>query len=136
MTKFVFNAKVNIDESLLRRKAITALNEYAAKIGDEFQEQIEKKDWYWPNTTKRENGKRAGNPRDIVDTGELRDSQEGPAVAYGGLSQGFKWSAPYASLVQQGYITSTGRQIFGRDWVKTALQALPFAQFIARRMRS
>ena len=136
MTKFIFNAEVNIDESILRRKAIKALDEYSAKIGDEFQEQIEARSWYWPNTTKRKNGKRAGNPRDIVDTGELRDSQEGPTVAEGGLAQGFKWTAEHAALVRDGYITSAGRQIFGRNWIKTAMQAIPFAQFIARRMRS
>jgi hypothetical protein len=137
MTKFVFNAKVNINETVLRGKAIKALDEYAAKIGDEFQDQIESEKWAWTNTaTKRSNGRTAGNPRDIVDTGELRDSQQGPAVADGGLAQGFKWSAPYASLVQQGYIGRGGIPIPKRDWVAGALKALPFAQFIARRMRS
>ena len=137
MTKFVFNAKVNIDEAVLRGRAIKALNEYAAKIGDEFQDQIESEKWAWTDkTTKRRNGRDAGNPRDIVDTGELRDSQEGPAVADGGLSQGFKWTAPYAALVQQGYIGRGGASIPKRDWVAGALKALPFSQFIARRMRS
>jgi hypothetical protein len=71
-----------------------------------------------------------------VDTGELRDSQEGPNVGKGGLSQSFKWTAEHAVLVKEGYLTSTGRRIFGRDWIKTAMQAIPFDQFIARRMRS
>ena len=136
MTKYVFNAKVNIDEAVLRGKAIKALDEYAAKIGDEFQDQIESEKWAWTDrTTKRRNGRDAGNPRDIVDTGELRDSQEGPNVGKGGLSQGFKWMAPYAYTVQKGYAGNNG-VVPGRDWVAGALKALPFAQFIARRMRS
>ena len=134
MTKFVFNAKVNINDAVLRGKAIKALDEYAAKIGDEFQDQIESEKWAWTDkTTKRRNGRDAVNPRDIVDTGELRDSQEGPTVANGGLSQGFRWTAPYAYIVQKG----TGQPYYpGRDWVAGALKALPFPQFIARRMRS
>lgn len=136
MTKFVFNAEVVINKDVLRRKAIKALDEYAAKIGDEFQEQIEATDWVWPNNTRRRNGTRAGKTRDIVDTGELRDSQQGPLIGYSRYSRGFKWTAEHASLVRDGYITSTGRQVRGRDWVKTALNAIPFSQFIARRMRS
>ena len=124
------------DSKILERKAAKALDEYAAKIGDEFQEQIEAADWYWPNKTKRQNGKIAGNPRNIVDTGELRDSQQGPSVGKGGLSQSFKWTAEHAALVKDGYITTTGRQVRGRDWIKTAMMAIPFSQFIARRMRS
>ena len=140
MTQFNVTANyrsgIFTDNKILERKAAKALDEYAAKIGDEFQEQIEDRSWYWPNATKRQNGKRAGNPRDIVDTGELRDSQEGPNVGKGGLSQSFKWTAEHAALVKDGYITKTGRQIRGRDWIKTAMMAIPFAQFIARRMRS
>ena len=112
----------------MRGKAIKALDEYAAKISDEFQDQIESEKWAWTDkTTKRRNGRDAGNPRDIVDTGELRDSQEGPAVANGGLSQGFKWTAPYAYLSKRRLHGQQGRQVPGRDWVKTgALKALPF----------
>ena len=137
MTKFVFSADVVINKDILRRKAIKALNEYSAKIGDEFQEQIEADDWAWTNkTTKRRNGQEAGNPRDIVDTGELRDSQRGPLIGYSRYSRGFEWTAEHAALVREGYLTKSGTRVWGRDWVATALQAIPFSQFIARRMRS
>ena len=41
----------------------------------QMQVEISSKVWDWPGKTKRKNGEIAGSPRDIVDTGELRNSQ-------------------------------------------------------------
>lgn len=39
-------------------------------------DEIESKKWEWDRLTRRKNGALVGSPRDIVDTGELRNSQE------------------------------------------------------------
>lgn len=40
-----------------------------------MQQSISQKVWSWPGPTRRRNGETATSPRDIRDTGELRDSQ-------------------------------------------------------------
>lgn len=44
-------------------------------LGFAFQDAIEADIWYWPNRTERSDGTIVDSPRDIVDTGALRDSQ-------------------------------------------------------------
>ena len=51
-----------------------AFTEMAIAFGETAQEIIETEMWEWPRQTVRQNGTVAGSPRDIVDTGELRDS--------------------------------------------------------------
>lgn len=51
--------------------AFQALN---YELGDKFAEMIESPIWEWDRTTRRTSGKIVGSPRDIVDTGNLRDS--------------------------------------------------------------
>lgn len=47
----------------------------ARDLGDRFTEMIEDERWEWDRPTRRSDGSLAGSPRDIVDTGALRDSQ-------------------------------------------------------------
>jgi hypothetical protein len=53
------------------QSAFEALN---YELGDKFAEMIESPIWEWDKTTFRSNGEVVGSPRDIVDTGNLRDS--------------------------------------------------------------
>lgn len=48
---------------------------FAYSLGFAFQDAIEAPIWFWPNDTVRSDGTIVGSPRDIVDTGMLRDSQ-------------------------------------------------------------
>ena len=46
-----------------------------AKMFEEYiTESMDDERWYWPRETLRSTGEVADSPRDIVDTGELRDS--------------------------------------------------------------
>lgn len=47
----------------------------AEQLGDAFKQSIEAEIYSWDNETKRKNGMIVGSPRDIVDIGDLRDSQ-------------------------------------------------------------
>lgn len=49
---------------------------YSYSLSFEFTEAIEAPIWDWPRKTWRANGEVVGSPRNIVDTGALRDSQE------------------------------------------------------------
>ncbi|MFM5926427.1 MAG: hypothetical protein ACKO9U_07425 [Dolichospermum sp.] len=51
-----------------------AFTEMAEGFGAKAQEIIETQMWQWPRETVRRNGTVVGSPRDIIDTGELRDS--------------------------------------------------------------
>jgi hypothetical protein len=55
---------------------IAAWNEVAEKFEQILDESMSDERWYWPHRTLRQSGEIAGSPRDIVDTGELRDSLE------------------------------------------------------------
>lgn len=67
-------------EGILRASVVTmSITEtfvnYSYSLGFEFQESIESDVWFWPSTTIRSTGEVVDSPRNIVDTGSLRDSQ-------------------------------------------------------------
>lgn len=53
-----------------------AFRETVGGLAEECTNQIESEKWNWPRVTDRKNGAVVFSPRDIVDTGTLRDSQE------------------------------------------------------------
>lgn len=52
----------------------SAFTEMATQFGEETQKAIDAVIWDWPRTTQRKNGDVVGSPRDIVDTGALKNS--------------------------------------------------------------
>ena len=70
-----FNAPESYAESFQKSEDFAqAFTEMAIAFGETAQENINAEAWEWPRETVRQNGMVAGSPRDIVDTGELRDS--------------------------------------------------------------
>jgi hypothetical protein len=70
-----FNATESYADNFHQLEDFTqAFTEMAIAFGETAQEIIETEMWEWPRQTVRQNGTVAGSPRDIVDTGELRDS--------------------------------------------------------------
>lgn len=59
--------------------------------------------WGWSGQTRRENGETAGSPRNVVDLGTLRDSQQ-PAQYSGPLAARISWDAQYAAAVYLGAV--------------------------------
>ncbi len=55
------------------KQAFIAMSE---GFGEACQANLEDVRWQWPRTTVRKSGDVVGSPRDIVDTGELKDSYE------------------------------------------------------------
>lgn len=114
------------------------LRQYDAVIFPVFKTEISTAQFPWPRTTVRRNGQVVGSPRDIVDLGRLRASQQRFTLGAAGLSLGYRWGgpqAPYAPLVLTGYVTSRGSVVPGRDWILPALNRHPLDAFFAQQWR-
>jgi hypothetical protein len=143
-----------INTGVLNKQAGKILSDYAAKLDPILDEQFKAKKWEWTDRiTIRRNGALAGNPRDIIDTGELLASKEGPksgrplartTTSYSvdtgmknrgtttktrdsGVRRYWIWNSPYADAVKNG--TGSGHK--PRDWVEAALRELPFKPFVS-----
>lgn len=114
------------------------LRQYDAVIFPAFKAEISTAQFPWPRTTVRRNGQVVGSPRDIVDLGRLRASQQRFTLGAAGLSLGYRWGgpqAPYAPLVLTGYVTSRGSVVPGRNWILPALNRHPLDVFFAQQWR-
>lgn len=102
-----------------------------------FHEAITSDIWEYPRKTVRSTGETVFSPRDIVDTGALRDSQMGPLMSDNGLSAYFIWGNDevyYAMDVLTGYVQN-GARVPPRDWVTMGLDIAPPAANLQIRLR-
>ena len=134
------NRKITVDlTDSVYNAASQAFREYVAKIGDQFQDEIESVQWTWTPgvTTRRRNGIPATSPRDIVDTGQLRDSQQQPVISsdLNGFSATITWTAPYAEIVLDGPKGFNGASYPARNWIKSGMQKLDMEKFIKQRLK-
>lgn len=92
----------------------------------DFKNEIEAIKWKWPNKTIRSNGQEANSPRDIVDTGGLRDSQKRENES--DLSVDFVWTGgqgeAYASYVHDGYTSKGGQKMPARAFTDGTVSRL------------
>lgn len=64
--------------------------------------------------------------RDIVDTGQLRSSQQ--LTFTSPLEAVYSWPIGYALYVHEGYTLRNGREVKGRPWTQIALQEFDVEQ--------
>lgn len=100
----------------LQRAHVDAARRVLSQLNSRMQDSLNQRAWSWPRdlptrrlqgATVREklasylrgDGVTAGNPRNIVDIGSLRQSY---MFEYMGLSATYKWTANYASYVHDG----------------------------------
>ena len=107
-----------INWNLGKQLAIESFDEMVGEFAQEINFQIEDDKWTWPRETVRKNGTVVGSPRDIVDTGELKNSQfiEDVSDVYKVVG----YTADHAALVHEGY------QIERNDGTVTDVPARPF----------
>ena len=105
----------------MRQRVIAAhVRGNTTELAATFRKQFETPKWDWPRETVRSNGSVVDSPRDIVDTGELRDSysnevrNEGKTVAH-------IWSAKHAAIRYLGGTDANGNYRPGADWVQGGL---------------
>lgn len=84
-------------------------------LSNGFRESIDNNIWQWSD----------GDTRDIVDTGQFRDTQ---SLTVSGYSAQFYWPVPYAEVIYFG--RSDVDYYIPRNWIKyTLLSAYPLEFF-------
>lgn len=90
--------------------------------------------WDWPNRTFRQNGQVVDSPRDIIDTGYLRDSYQLDLQTSGDRVKGeVTWTAPYAVDVHNGTPDKPARPFTHAAITRQAVS--DFAAFLRRELR-
>jgi hypothetical protein len=109
-----------MDEQLLREVVDEAWGRFSAFVDSELTRHITEPKWHWP---------RGENPRDIVDTGDLRKSQQmviNPRP--GAMETKFRWTVPYAPAVHDGAVFKANdaegnpRTMPARPWTREVLK--------------
>jgi len=83
-----------------------------------LNEAMESPVWDWVGLTKRRNGDEVTSPRDIVDTGALKDSM---LIRQNGLGLIVSYNTPYAAIVHYGGVTWNGGILQDRPWAEAVL---------------
>lgn len=104
-------AKITIDLKQIEEKAIAAFKETTLLMGNAFTQEISENKWGWPVEP---------SPRDVVDTGRLRSSQQ---LTFLSATQAqWSWNTDYALPVCLGYTKRNGKSYPGRNWVADGLK--------------
>jgi hypothetical protein len=112
-----------IDRTKVRTAVKLALADTVAQADLAFKVAIEKPQYEWSGETLRQNGTLVGSPRNIVDSGNLRDSQT--ATPINDFSWQFEWSEDYAALNHEGgFSTYKGNRYYHnpRPWTCYAIK--------------
>jgi hypothetical protein len=109
-----------MNEQLLREVVSEAWGRFSAHVDSELTRHITDPKWNWP---------RGENPRDIVDTGDLRASQTMAIDPRPGVMvTKYRWSAPYAPAAHDGAVfkatdaEGNPRTMPARPWTRELLK--------------
>ena len=136
-------ATVTWDLAKLEKRVDQILENYGPLISFQLQQEIRKDQFVYTNdegdrvVTRRKNRQVVGSPRDIVDTGQLLNSQTNPEVGGGVLM--IQWKASYSlAVLRGGYTVESQRGNYTakpRDWITPALREQPFKPYVLRQWR-
>jgi hypothetical protein len=102
-------------------------------FAEQCQIEITSDKWDWPRTTHRQNGEVVESPRSIVDTGELRDSQQEPEYLDDNTAV-IEWTSDHAKKVLLGEVEN-GFLKPGRNWIESALDEIDLEAVMADNLR-
>lgn len=109
-----------MDETLLREVVKEAWERFSAHVDSELTRHITEPKWNWP---------RGESPRDIVDTGDLRKSQEMAIDPRPGVMvTKYRWTVPYAPAVHDGAVfkatdaEGNPKTLTARPWTRELLK--------------
>ena len=115
-------AIVFINEAAINSALTNGLRETVRELDQAYTTAIESPRFGWPGITLRRSGELAGTTRNIVDTGQFRDSQEyefiNPFLAR------FSWNTPYSAAIFFGFTTTAGNSFPARNPVEEAHQIM------------
>lgn len=112
----------NAQEKILKQ-VYSATDTIVAEMDRRFTAAISADVWDWP---------RGESPRDIVDSGTLRASQQYTRQADG--SYRFVWGVPYAAQVHEGGTFLDGSEMPARPWTRYALKKMREEKVVERLM--
>jgi len=124
--------RIEINANLIEDRLERAWERYSQRLEAQFTKEIGTKQFSWPSEYKTTRGsynrkgkgrESAGSPRDIIDSGALRQSIQ--RTQTGRFSYRYSWNVDYSLYVLKGYRTSAGNQMPARDWITPALVKLP-----------
>lgn len=98
-----------IDSYKLNQAIIQAFHYVVGEFAQATTEMIDAEMWEWPRATTRSTGQIATSPRDIVDTGHLRDSQ---VVGVHWDEAEIAYPVHYAAYVHEGTSKAPSRPFF------------------------
>jgi len=121
----------NIPDKAIER----AFKKLVKEFDEQLRSEIADEKWDWDNLTVRrvgrgKTGKYATSPRDIVDTGELQDSQHIEEVSDTEVI--YHWDSGHAAIAHQGAVLSNGGIIAARPWTDTAQEEYPLQENFER----
>lgn len=91
---------IKFDLGRIERGLTRAFAEVGQDLAQVIREDFDHPIWQWRGITRRKSGERAGSPRNLVDTGDLRDSQ---VLNIGTANEiQLRWTASYAARVFLG----------------------------------
>jgi hypothetical protein len=106
-------------EQKLKELAIASFQDTVKELKEPLEESITSTIWEWPRETKRQSGEIVFTPRNIVDTGQLKDSQQ---LFFESWTYAiWRWDTEYALYVHEGYTTQSGTDMPARQWVTNTL---------------
>jgi hypothetical protein len=103
---------VQFSESQISAAVDKAFRETTILMNGEFVKAITGAVYSWPV---------GESPRDAVDTGRLRASQQYQLID--ARRANYTWSTEYASAVHSGYLLRNGKAMPARPWTDVALRA-------------
>jgi hypothetical protein len=118
-------ATITINTAAINRAAKEALAETCLVMGRAFTESISDPKWAWP---------RKPSPRDIINTGDLKSSQE--LIPVSDREYQFKWGADYSLYVLLGYTTRAGNDMPARNWINDGLTRIDVQKTFALLLKS
>jgi hypothetical protein len=123
---------VQFDSSDIEQRLERAWEKFSQRLEAQFTKEIGTKQFTWPTQYKTTRGsynrkgkgrESVGSPRDIIDSGALRQSIQRTQI--GPFVYRYSWNVDYSVYVLKGYRTSAGNQMPPRDWITPALAKLP-----------
>jgi hypothetical protein len=109
-----------MDEQLLREVVTEAWGQFSAYVDSDLTRHITEPKWPWPN---------GESPRDIVDIGDLRNSQQMSIDSRPGVMETkYRYSAPHAPAVHDGAVfkatdaNGQPRTMPARPWTRELLK--------------
>lgn len=116
-------------ESQIQKLLEQRFDRFVHSLAAEYQERVTENRYWdgWDRTTRRRNGEVVSNPRNIVDTGELRDSLY---IEVEKSRASISWEADHAAHV---FIGDVGKP--GRAWTDLTMSEIEYENGVRQLFR-